>query len=435
MNSRRKFLRDAGLASMASVAAPWFVPASALGRGGATPPSDRISLACIGLGWMGYDGHLQDFLKLKDVRIVAVCDLDEGHLTKGKSLVDTEYGDQGCTPYHAFEEVLMRRDVDAVSIAVPDHWHGIVATQAARAKKDIYCEKPLAHNFREGLAMVEESERQGRIWQTGSWQRSVENFRHACELVRNGRIGRIKAIEVGLPSGFYEVKDKSKLEVSAPPPTLFYDRWLGPAAEMPYREACVHINWRWNLNFGGGQLMDWIGHHVDIAHWGMGWDANGPVSVEGVGEYPRRTDPFNAATRYKVHAVYPDGTPLTIAGGYPEIKSGTKWIGDKGWVWVDRGKSDAEPKSLLTEQIGENETKLKVSPGHYREFIDCVRSREKTLTPASVAFHSATPGWLGQIAMLTGRKIQWDPVKMDIVGDAQASKLLGREMRAPYQLG
>ena len=432
MGSRRKFIRDAGLAT---IAAPLIIPGSALGRGGATPPSDRISMACIGLGWMGHDGHLKEFLKLKDVRIVAVCDLDEDHLTRGKALVDTEYGDQGCTPYHAFEEVLMRRDVDAVSIALPDHWHGIVATQAARAKKDIYCEKPLAHNFREGLAMVQESERQGRVWQTGSWQRSVENFRHACELVRNGRIGKVKAVEVGLPSGFYEVKDKSKLEITEPPPTLHYDRWLGPAAEMPYREACVHINWRWNLNYGGGQLMDWIGHHVDIAHWGMGWDASGPVSVEGVGEYPPRTDPFNAATRYKVHAVYPDGTPMTIAGGYAEIKSGTKWIGDKGWVWVDRGKSDAEPKSLLTEQIGDSETKLKVSPGHYREFIDCVRTRERTLTPATVALHSATPGWLGQIAMLTGRKLQWDQDKMEIVGDDEATKMLGRQMRAPYRLG
>ena len=157
--------------------------------------------------------------------------------------------------------------------------------------------------------------------------------------------------------------------------------------------------------------------------------------MEGVGEYPPRTDPFNAAIRYKVHAVYPDGTPLTIAGGYAEIKSGTKWIGDKGWVWVDRGKSDAEPKSLLTEHIGDSETKLKVSPGHYREFIDCVRTREKTLTPASVALHSATPGWLGQIAMLTGRKIQWDQDRMEIVGDDEAAKLLGRQMRAPYRLG
>ena len=202
MNSRRKFLRNAGLASMAGVAGPLFVQTSALGRGGSHAAEDPISLACIGLGWMGYDGHLKEFLKLNDVRIVAVCDLDEGHLTRGKALVDTEYGDQGCTPYHAFEEVLMRRDVDAVSIALPDHWHGIVATQAARAKKDIYCEKPLAHNFREGLAMVQESERQGRIWQTGSWQRSVENFRHACELVRNGRIGKIKPSRSGCPRAF-----------------------------------------------------------------------------------------------------------------------------------------------------------------------------------------------------------------------------------------
>jgi predicted dehydrogenase len=419
----------------AAASAPMIVSASALGRGGMRAPSDRISVACIGLGWMGFDGHLKDFLKLKDVaRIVAVCDLDDGHLTRGKALVDTEYGDQGCTPYHAFEEVLMRRDVDAVSIAVPDHWHAIVATQAARAKKDIYCEKPLAHNFREGLAMVEESERQGRVWQTGSWQRSVENFRRACELVRNGRIGKIKAVEVGLPSGFYEVKDKSELEVTAPPATLFYDRWLGPAREVPYREACVHINWRWNLNFGGGQLMDWIGHHVDIAHWGMGWDNTFPVTVEGVGEYPARTDLFNAATKYKVIATYPDGTPFTIAGGYPEIRGGTKWIGEQGWVWVDRGKIDASSKSLLDEPASEHKVQLKVSPGHYREFIDCIRTREKTLTPARTALHSATPGWLGQIAMLTGRKLTWDAQKMDIAGDPEASKLLGREMRSPYKL-
>jgi len=434
MKTRRRFLKEAGLVGAGAVA-PMIIPARALGHGGATPPSDRICLATIGVGWMGHDYHLKEFLKLRDVQIVAVCDLDEGHLTRAKAAVDTEYGDQGCAAYHAFEEVLMRRDVDAVSIAVPDHWHGIIATQAARANKDIYCEKPLAHNLHEGLAMVRESEGHHRVWQTGSWQRSVENFRQACELVRNGRIGKVKAVEVGLPSGFYEVKDKSKLEVTEPPRTLFYDRWLGPAAELPYREACIHVNWRWNLNYGGGQLMDWIGHHCDIAHWGMGWDETGPVSVEGVGEYPPRTDPFNAATKYKVHAVYPDGTPMTIAGGYPEVQSGTKWIGEKGWVWVDRGKFDCEPKSLATEQIDDSENKLKVSPGHYREFIDCIRTREKTLTPASVAFHSATPGWLGQIAMITGRKIRWDPLKLEIVGDAAASKLLSREMRAPYQLG
>jgi predicted dehydrogenase len=411
--------------------------ASALGRGGAAAPSDRITLGCIGVGWMGFDGHLKDFVKVKDARIVAIADIDDTHLTKGKAFVDTEYGDQGIAAYHAFEEILFRRDIDAVSIAVPDHWHALIAIQAARAKKDIYCEKPLAHNFHEGLMMMQAALENHCVWQTGSWQRSVPNFRQACELVRNGRVGKVKAIEVGLPSGFYEVKDRMKLNISEPPATLRYDRWLGPAPVVPYREACVHVNWRWNLSYGGGQLMDWIGHHVDIAHWGMGWDDNSPVEVEGAGQYPPKTDLFNTAITYKIRCRYPDGTPMTIAGGFPEIAPGTKWIGEKGWIWVDRGKIDAEPKSLLDERIGENEVKLKANGGehgHYEEFIACVKSREKTLAPAEVALHSATPGWLGQIAMLTGRKIRWDASRNQIIGDDDAAKLLCREMRVPYRI-
>jgi predicted dehydrogenase len=434
MKTRRQLFQGAALAV---AGAPMIVKASALGLGGATAPSDKIAVACIGLGWMGFDGHVKDFAKVASARVVAVCDLDETHLTRARAYIDTEYGDQGCTPYHAFEEVLMRRDIDAVSIALPDNWHAIVATQAARAKKDIYCEKPLALNFHEGLMMVQAAQQNARMWQTGSWQRSVPNFRQAAELVRNGRIGKIKSIEVGLPSGYYEVKDAKTFNITDPPKTLFYDRWLGPAPEVPYREACVHVNWRWNLSYGGGQLMDWIGHHVDIAHWGMGWDDNGPVEVEGQGEYPPRTDLFNTAKRYIVHCKYPDGTPMTIAGGYPEIKSGTKWIGEQGWVWVDRGKIDANPKSLLDEKVRDSEIRLKDnggSHGHYEEFVASVRTRARTIAPAEVALHSATPGWLGQIAMLTGRKIKWDPVKMQILGDDEAAKLLRRDMRAPYQL-
>jgi predicted dehydrogenase len=435
MNTRRQWIQGAALAA---AGAPMIVKASALGRGGTIAPSDRVTVANIGLGWMGFDGHVKDFLKVKGAQTVAVCDIDETHLADAKAFIDKAHGDQGCTTYHAFEEVVMRRDIDAVSIAVPDHWHALIAVQAARAKKDIYCEKPLAHTFHEGLMMVEESERQGRVWQTGSWQRSVSNFHQACELVRNGRIGRVKSIEVGLPSGFYALKDPERqLKVTDPPKTLFYDRWLGPAPDAPYCEARVHVNWRWNLDYGGGQLMDWIGHHVDIAHWGMGWDDNGPVEVEGVGEYPPHTDLFNAAKKYKVHCTYPDGTTMVIAGGYPEIRGGTKWIGEKGWIYVDRGKIDASQKSLLSDKIGENEIHLKNNGdahGHYEEFIECVKSRGKTLTPARVALHSATPGWLGQIAMLTGRKIHWDPKKFEIAGDAEATKLLSRDMRAPYQL-
>ncbi len=435
MNTRRKWMQGAALAA---AGAPMIVKASALGLGGAVAPSDKVTVANIGLGWMGFDGHVKDFSTVKSAQIVAICDIDEDHLDEAKAYIDKAYGDKGCATYNAFEEVLMRRDIDAVSIAVPDHSHALIAVQAARAKKDIYCEKPLAHNFREGLLMVEESQRLGRVWQTGSWQRSVPNFRQACELVRNGRIGKIKSIEVGLPSGFYSIKDPAReLKVTDPPKTLFYDRWLGPAPEAPYCEARVHKQWRWNLDYGGGQLMDWIGHHVDIAHWGMDWDNNGPVEVEGVGEYPPRTDLYNAAKRFKVNCIYPDGTPMTIAGGYPEIAGGTKWFGEKGWIYVDRGKIDANPKSLLSEKIGENEVHLTNHSGahdHYEQFVACVKSRGRTLTPASVALHSATPGWLGQIAMLTGRKIKWDPKNFQIADDAEATKLLSRKMRAPYSL-
>ena len=224
----------------------------------------------------------------------------------------------------------MRRDVDAVSIALPDHWHGIVATQAARAKKDIYCEKPLAHNFREGLAMVQESEQQRpHLADRQLAALGARTSARPANWCATAASAKSKPSRSACPRAF--TRSRTSPSSKSPPrrQPLFYDRWLGPAAEMPYREACVHVNWRWNLNYGGGQLMDWIGHHVDIAHWGMGWDANGPSRSKAWANIPPRTDPFNTATRYKVHAVYPDGTPMTIAGGYPEIKSGTKWIGER----------------------------------------------------------------------------------------------------------
>jgi Oxidoreductase family, C-terminal alpha/beta domain len=181
--------------------------------------------------------------------------------------------------------------------------------------------------------------------------------------------------------------------------------------------------------------MDWVGHHVDIAHWGLGFDNTGPHEIEGVGEYPPKDAIWNSATKYKVTANYAGGVVMTIAGGYKEIRGGTKWIGDEGWVWVDRKGLDAEPRSILDSEIKPNEIALPKSPGHYEEFIACVRSRGETLTPARVALRSATPGWLGQIAMLTGKKLKWDPEKMRIIDNPEASKLLSRNMRAPWRLG
>ena len=331
MKNRRQFLNSLAVPA-AAAGFPTIVKGSALGLNGATAASNRVTIATIGAGWMG-GSHVAEFLKIPEAQYIAVCDVDDVHLAEAKQRIETKYGTQGCAAYHAFEELLSRRDLDAVSIAVPDHWHGLVAFSAARARKDIYCEKPLAHNFAEGVVMREAAKQYNRIWQTGSWQRSKENFRRACELVRNSRIGKIRRVEVGLPGvrPVFAETNKSALTFTDPPATLNYDRWQGPAAEAPYCEARVHKNWRWNLNYGGGQLMDWIGHHVDIAHWGSGFDETGPLEIEGVGEYPPHDALWNTATRYKVTAHYRDGVVMTIAGGYKEIRSGTKWIGDDGW--------------------------------------------------------------------------------------------------------
>ncbi len=433
MPNRRNFLKSLTLPAVAA-GFPAIVPGSALGLDGAVPPSDRVTLASIGVGWMG-GSHVDAFLKLEGVQYVALADLDDEHAAGNKAKVDKKYGNSDCKTYRAFEEVLSRKDIDAVSIAVPDHWHGIVAYSAARAGKDIYCEKPLAHNFAEGRAMSDAVTKYKRIFQTGSWQRSTANFRQACELVRNGRIGKVTKVEVGLPGGWTDfAKTKEQDQVTAPPASVDYDRWIGPAQEMPFIMARFHKNWRWNLNTGGGQLMDWVGHHVDIAHWGMGWDATGPVEIEGKGEYPARDAMWNTAGKYWIDYKYSDGTPMVIAGGYKEIAGGTKWIGSEGWIFVTRGKLEASNPEWVKPGADTGPMKLTVSNNHYQQFIECVKSRQETLTPAHVALRSATPGWLGQISMLTGRKLKWDPVKMELAGDAAATKLLSREQRMPWHL-
>ena len=432
MTNRRRFLQSAAVPAVGGF--PTIVPGSALGLNGAVAPGNRVALATIGVGWMGGD-HLTAFLKVPETQYVAVCDVDEEHLAAAKEKIDAANGNKDCAVYRAFEELLSRRDIDAVSIAVPDHWHGIVAVSAARAGKDCYSEKPLAHTFSEGRAMVEASQRYHRVWQTGSWQRSQEHFRRACELVRNGRIGKVHTVEVGLPGGHTDfAKTKDQTAFTDPPATLNYDRWTGPAAEMPYCVARVHKNWRWNYNYGGGQLMDWVGHHVDIAHWGLGFDNTGPYEVEATGEFPPREALWNTATRYKVVAKYAGGVTMTIAGGYREIRGGTKWIGDSGWIWVDRRGSEASDPAILQSEIKPGEIALPKSPGHYEEFIACVKSRGKTLTPAEVAFRSATPGWLGEIAMITGRKLRWDPEQLRILDDPGAEAMLSRTMRIPWRL-
>ncbi|MBN1996085.1 Gfo/Idh/MocA family oxidoreductase, partial [candidate division KSB1 bacterium] len=406
--NRRQFVKKAGVVAGTVISAPTIIPASVLGKNGAVAPSEKITMACIGVGWQG-TSNMENFLQEKDAKIIAVCDVDKNHLQNAKNTVNGHYGNKDCETFFDFREVLARPDIDAVSLGLPDHWHAIPAIMAAKAGKDIYGEKPLSHSLLEGRAMCDAVKRYNRIWQTGSWQRSLANFRFACELVRNGRIGKVKTVEVGLPAGHTDFAGTfGQQALQPPPPELDYDFWLGPAPFTPYAVERVHKNWRWHLDYGGGQIMDWVGHHVDIAHWGLDLDRTGPVEVSGKGEYPK-TGFRDTATRYWVETRYANGIEMILAGGYRQITSGTKWIGENGWVWVNRGGINANPKNLLREKFGAGEVHLYESPGHFREFLDCIKTRHATLTPCETGHRSATPGHLGQISMLLGRKIQFNP--------------------------
>ncbi len=430
---RREFLKAAPLALAGAAAFPSIVKASALGRGGAAAPSDRIVMAGIGFGMQG-PSNMKSFLGKPEVQWVAVCDLDDKPLNEAASTVNEHYGNTDCRRYKDYRELFARGDLDAVSIAVPDHWHAILAIEAVKAGLDVYGEKPFTHSLREGRALCDAVARYGRVWQTGSWQRSEDNFYRACELVRNGRVGKIQRVEVGLPSGYTDfARTFGQEKIENPPAGFDFETWLGPAPRWPYCKARVHMNWRWNMDFGGGQLMDWVGHHLDIAHWGLGLEYTGPVQISGRGEFPR-TGIYNSATRYRVETVYADGTPIVLAGGHADIQSGTKWIGEYGWVWVDRGGFESQPAHLVNEMIGPNEIKLYHSRDHYQNFLDCLRSRALTIAPAEVAHRSASVGHLGVIAIETGRTITWDPAAETILGDPDAERLLSRSYRRPYQL-
>jgi predicted dehydrogenase len=430
--SRRQFLRNAAGVSMAAVGFPYVVNSTALGANGAVAASERITMGCIGVGSQG-TGNMRAFLSKKMAQVIAVCDVDEGHRDGAKRIVDKRYGNSDCRTYADFREIIARDDIDALSLAVPDHWHSIPVVTAARAGKDMYGEKPLARTIHEGMVMRDTVNRFGRIWQTGSWQRSVANFHHGAELVRNGRIGKVTRVEVGLPTG----GSTGNPPVSEPPEGLDWDFWLGPTLWRPFRKyggRAPHWDWRWIMDFSGGQLTDWAGHHIDIAHWGLGLDETGPVEVEGRGVYPK-DGIYDVPSEYKFTCKYANGIEMVVANDKQVPKGmGTVWYGEKGWVHVDRGRQATEPASLWNETIGPNEIRLYESRDHHQNFLDCVKSRNKTITPIEVAHRSISVGLLGEIAMLLGRKVRWDPRKEVFVNDDEANRLLSRPMRAPWHL-
>jgi len=459
--SRRDFIKAAGAAAL--------LPRGAWSAGRPSA-SNRITIGIIGWGMMGPE-NTKAFLGQADCQVVAACDIHTGHLQQAVDTVNTAYGNKDCKPYHDYLEMIARDDIDAIMIAIPDHWHAVVATAAANRKKDIYGEKPLAKTVAEQQAIVRAVQKNNVIFQTGSWQRSVPNFHKAAEIVRNGLIGPIHRVEVGLPAGHHDFpgtlpalmkklatlpnKIDSPAEilpgtpawdlaVGEPPSELDYDRWIGPSKMEPYIEQRVYQNWRWSYNTGGGQLLDWIGHHGDIAHWGLGFDQTGPSEIEGHGEFPPPTAVWNTATKYIVECTYrkevthySNDVGITLAGGHPAIAMGTKWIGTDGWVWVDRGAFDcSNPEWVKGDSLPEDvrKTKLYESVEHRRNFLDCIKSRKPTIAPVETGHHSTLPGHLGLISMMVGRKLHWDVAKEEIIGDSAASELLSRPLRAPWKL-
>ena len=456
--NRRRFLQTAGSAAI--------LPAVLRGYGAqtsTTSPNNRINVGVIGMGWQG-PGNTDNLLTLSDCQVVAACDIDSDHLQAAVKKINDAYGNEDCKGYHDYRELLAREDIDAVMIAVPDHWHEIIATEAARRKKDIYGEKPLAHTIAEQQSIVRAVHENQIIWQMGSWQRSVPMFHKAAEIVRNGLIGTVTRVEVGLPGGNSDFDDVGKeslaklatsgqnvisleqivpgepawnMLITDPPKELDYEMWIGPSKMEPYIKARSHKSWRWNYNTGGGELLDWIGHHCDIAHWGLDLDNSGPLEVEGSGELPPAHAVWNTAPKYRFELKYPHGITMTIAGGYPDIKMGVKWIGTEGWVWVDREGFDVSNPAWKQGKYLPRElrkVKLYTSSDHMQNFLDCVRTRQSTVTPIEVGHHSAIPGHLCLISMLRGRKIRWNAKEEKIIGDREASKLMTREYRGPWKM-
>lgn len=437
--SRRDILKIAAAASI-----PLFLPSRIFG---ADAPSKKINVGYIGFGWMG-EQNLKTMLPIDEFRVMAMCDVDAAHLSKGIDWVNKAYNNQQCKSYTHFEELIASPDIDVVVINTPDHWHSIPAIMAAKAKKDIYCEKPLSHTFAEGLAMTAAVQASGSIWQTGSWQRSREEFRWATELILNGYIGKVSRVEVGLPQGHTNYGKKNEaMPDSSPPSGLDYERWIGPAQMMPYNEARLHMNWRWNYNTGGGGLMDWIGHHLDIAHWGLTNeygcgitdDAIGPLTVGAVMNFPDRSASWNTARTFRITCAYPNAVEVVIAGGHPDIQEGTTWIGDKGKVHVTRGRLQPSDKKLM-KMLKTQEKTLKIQlphptdNNHMRDFLQGIQRRTRTLTPVEVAHRSQSPGHLGVIAARLGRTLNWDAATQTIVNDPEATAMLSKKFRAPWSL-
>jgi predicted dehydrogenase len=447
--SRRHFLRGAAT-SVAVIGFPTIIPGTALGKG-RPAPSNRVNMATIGYGTIAFS-TTGNFLSDDRVQMVAVADPAEdlpgynydggsrGGRLVGKKRIEEYYAGQaasgaykGCKAYEDFRELFEREDIDAVQVCTPDHWHALVAIQAARKGLHIYGQKPLALTIGEGRRMVEEITKAGVTFQTGSQQRSDQKFRMAVEFIRNKRLGKLEVIKVGLPAGHTDWnKHAGEKGPAVVPAGLNWDLWLGPAAMRDYTPAISPLNWRHNFDYSGGMITDWGAHHLDIVQWALDQDLSGPARIDILkAERPPLTELFNTPTAYEFNAVYADGTTVNVSGAH---RNGIEFIGEGGRkIFVTRGTIESTPADLLREKIREDEVRVYESKMHERNFIDCVYSGKPAIAPVETGHRTISIAHLANIAIRTDSKtIQWDPAAEKISGNTAASALLQHPWRNPY---
>lgn len=419
---RRDFLRKLGHGAAATglaFAAPMIVPRNVLGRG-VVPPSDQITMGFIGCGGMG-SGLLSQFYPMQEVRVLAVCDVDEKRRLKFRENISGK-----CDDYLDFRKLVARKDIDAVVIATPDHWHTLISLAAMKAGKDVYCEKPLTLYVEEGKELVRTARQYGTVFQVGSMQRSDENFRRACELARSGRIGEIKSVTSSIGDGPVINFEPP----TTPPKHLDWDFWLGPAPFREYSKNRCHYEFRWFWDYSGGKVTDWGAHHNDIAQWGLGTDLSGPVKVSGKGILPVNSM-SETYVSFEIKYTYANGIVLNCTS---QGENGVTFYGTKGEIFVSRGVFYTTPKELALEPPDKNYVHLYRSDNHYQNFIDCIKTRQKPITDVEIGHRSATVCHLGNIAMRIGRELNWDPAKEEFVNDPEASRWLNKPMRKPWTL-
>jgi len=427
-----QFTRRHFLASSAALTAPLLFPSAS--RAAAL---DRLTVGVVGAGSRAFN-LIDNFLREKDAQLVAVCDVDEFHYRdrewgKGPAYgrkpaqerIEKVYAGQtktgkfkGVTVTDDFREITQRDDIDIVIVATPDHWHALCAYDALIHGKDVYCEKPVTHLFAEGRAIYQEVAKQKAVFQTGSQQRSYTDFQHCVDLIRSGVLGKLERIEVGLPSSYN--KPQGDATIQTPPDHLDYDMWCGPSEKLPYMRARHHRWWRGYTAFGGGVLMDWIGHHNDIAHWSMNLDHSGPTKVEAVDWEMSGTPVYDTPHQYTIACEYENGITSTISSRNTQ---GTKWIGENGWLYVRRGKLEASNPEW-TDWKSSGRTKNGRYSTHARNFLDCVASRKECIAPAEAAHRSITPGHLGYVSHALGRPLNWNAESETVVDDPESNKLL-----------